>query len=462
MRFGASALLTILIAAIDGNFYTTFSLGILYILPTLILAPALNRLQIVLLSLLFTFLRQHFAPFGYDGESIARMTYGMVAFLGAGLFSNELARGRRRALADSIRLQEQGELRLEAESQLRSLIESSPAAIITLDTGGHIDLANQAAHDLLAVPPGSLINVDVRQYLPVMADVLHAATGDLPYRTATNARGRRANGESFLACIWFATYPTRAGKRLAAIITDSSDDLRDWQETSLQSLLRSTRVLVGSVSHEIRNFCAAISVVHANLGRLPGVAETEDYIALGTLSQGLTRLATVELQATSEQDMDPVNLDRLIEEFRIVVGPTLEAHDIDLHIESSSKPPLVLGDHHGFLQVLMNLARNSTRALEGAPIRALRLQIAEEANHVILRVFDTGPGVIHPDRLFQPFQQGADAVGLGLFVSRAIIRACQGELYHEPTSTGCMMCLRLKPCEIVDSGADWNSLEQSV
>lgn len=456
---GSALVLTILIAAIDSTSGTTVSLGILYIIPMLIAAPTLRRWQIVIMSLLFTLLREHFAPFGWDEESVVRMSYGVVSFLGGGLFSSELAVGRRRAHQYSIELQEQVELRREAEGQLRSLIESSPAAIITLDTDGRVDLANLAAHEMLAVPDGSLINADVRKYLPVMADLLKAAGDDIPYRTATTARGHRANGESFLACIWFATYPTRAGKRLAAIITDSSDDLRDWQETSLQSLLRSTRVLVGSVSHEIRNICAAISVVHANLGRMPGVAATEDYSALGTLAQGLARLATVELQATAEHDMCAVNLERLLDEFRIVAGPSLEADGIELRIETAPNLPSVLGDHHGLLQAMLNLSRNSARALEGLPLRILRISVEPEPAGVIVRCYDSGPGVQHPQRLFQPFQQGADAVGLGLFVSRAIVRACDGELYHEPTATGCMMCLRLKSFPAPDSSGEWQTTE---
>ncbi len=456
----ASALaLTIVIAALDSRNSNTVSLGILYIIPMLIAAPALKRWQIVILSIVFTLLREHFAPFGWDQASTARMSYGVVSFLCGGLFSSELAHGRRRASEYSVRLQEQVDLRREAESQLRSLIESSPAAIITLDAEGRVDLANLAAHEMLALPDGSLINADVRDYLPVMADLLKAASDDLPYRTATTARGRRADGGSFLACIWFATYPTRAGKRLAAIITDSSDDLRDWQETSLQSLLRSTRVLVGSVSHEIRNICAAISVVHANLGRIPGVATTEDYSALGTLAQGLARLATVELQATAEHDMGTVNLERLVDEFRIVAGPSLEAAEVELQLEIEKQLPPVYGDHHGFLQVMLNLCRNSIRALEVGPRRVLQLSVTPEPAGVIVRFYDSGPGVPHPKRLFQPFQQGADAVGLGLFVSRAIVRACDGELYHEPTATGCMMCLRLKPCPLPDPAGEWQTTE---
>jgi C4-dicarboxylate-specific signal transduction histidine kinase len=206
-------------------------------------------------------------------------------------------------------------------------------------------------------------------------------------------------------------------------------------------------VLVGSVSHEIRNICAAIAVVHANLGRISGVAATEDYAALGTLAQGLAKLTTVELQSGGDSELlGSVSLETLVEEFRIVMGPSLEADEVELAIELQPGLPEVTGDHHGLLQVLLNLGRNSLRAMSQAEYR--RLQVTgrmQDDGSVLLRFQDSGPGVAAPEKLFQPFQQGAEAVGLGLFVSRAIVRACEGELYHEPSAAGCTMCLKLKP-----------------
>ncbi|WP_321476253.1 ATP-binding protein [uncultured Paludibaculum sp.] len=437
--------ISLAIAALDVWIDTNVSIGMLYLIPMLLVSFILNRGQIIFLGLVYSLLREHLAPFGWELESVARIGYAVIGFAGAGLFANEVVRSRRMALQYSRELQEQIQRRKEAEGQLRTLIESSPAAIITLDADGRVDLANQAAHELLVLPMGSLYGERIRKYLPVMADLLQANDGDLPYRTATNARGRRANGESFLACVWFATYPTRAGKRLAAIITDASDDLRDWQETSLQNLLRSTRVLVGSVSHEIRNVCAAIAVVHANLGRIPGVAQSEDYTALGTLAQGLARLATVELHSAGDQEVGTSNLETLLEEFRIVVEPTLDAEEIKFELDIPEGLPPVVGDHHGLLQVFLNLSRNSVRAMENAERRDLRVTARLHGPAVEVRFQDSGPGVKNPERLFQAFQQGADAVGLGLFVSRAIVRASEGELYHEPSETGCTMCVRLKP-----------------
>jgi signal transduction histidine kinase len=49
-----------------------------------------------------------------------------------------------------------------------------------------------------------------------------------------------------------------------------------------------------------------------------------------------------------------------------------------------------------------------------------------------------------PEDLFQPFKSGVDSAGLGLFVSRAIVRACGGDLTYEPAPEGCTMLIRLQ------------------
>jgi signal transduction histidine kinase len=233
--------------------------------------------------------------------------------------------------------------------------------------------------------------------------------------------------------------------RLAAIVTDASDDLRDWQETSLQNLLRSTRVLVGTVSHEIRNVCAAIGMVHANLGRLPGVAASPDYEALGSLAAVLAKVATYEMASAAEVPPAAVDLRSVLEELRIILEPQLAAGKIEFSISLPAGLPLVDGDHHGLLQVFLNLTRNSLRALESAPVRALTVQAEFTPADVLIRLRDTGPGIAHPERVFRAFQPGAESSGLGLYVARAIIRSAGGELYHEPTSSGCTMCIQLRP-----------------
>ncbi|MBI4889231.1 MAG: PAS domain-containing sensor histidine kinase [Acidobacteria bacterium] len=451
--------MAVVIAALDYSVRSNLSLGLLYAFPIVLSALVLSRPQILLASLVCALLREHFAPFGWEAHALLRIVSAFATFAGTGLFVGELVRSRRMALAHSRAMQQQHERRIEAENQVRMLVESSPAAIVTLDPSGRVELANQAAHELFSVPSGDLPGQSIGHFLPTVARLLLAADNQLPYRSATNCRGSRANGETFLACVWFATYPTAAGRRMAAIITDNSEDLRDWQESSLQSLLRSSRVLMGSVSHEIRNICAAIAVVHTNLGRLPGVGQTEDYSALGTLAQALTRLTTVELQSISDQPTERVNLEQLLDEFRIVVSPSLDADEVELRLLEFAGLPPVQGDRHGLLQVLLNLSRNSVRALDGCASKQITIQPQVNNGFITIRFSDSGPGVVDPASLFQPFQPGAKSVGLGLFVSRAIVRACGGELYFEPSLRGCTICMRLLPFASIDHQTEERSTE---
>lgn len=449
--------LLLCIAVLDAFTQLYLSLGILYIFPILLGAFALKRWEMVVLILCCAVLREHFGPFAWQQMVVSRLTSTILSFGAAGLLLNEIARNRRAQIIHYREMKEEVDRRMEAEGQLRTLVESSPAAIVTLDSNGDIVRANLAAHELFGVENGTLPGASISGYLPTLAALVRQ--GGVPYRTATNCRGHRADGQYFLACVWFATYQTPAGQYLAAIITDASDELRDFQETSLQNLLKNSRVLVGSVSHEIRNMCAAIAVIHANLGRIPGVAQTEDYAALGTLSDGLAHLATVEMHSARDSEPGTINLTTVMEEFRIVLEPTLAADGIEFQMIGMDELPQVAGDHHALLQVCLNLVRNSIRAMEDSPVRRLIVDGTVEGDSVLLRFKDTGPGVKAPDKLFHAFQQGADAVGLGLFVARALLRASGGELYHEPSQVGCTMCVQLQISPLHDEPGEDNLSE---
>ena len=47
------------------------------------------------------------------------------------------------------------------------------------------------------------------------------------------------------------------------------------------------------------------------------------------------------------------------------------------------------------------------------------------------------------ENLFRPFQRGAESTGLGLYMSRAIMRSFGGELLYEPRERGCCFAIVL-------------------
>src|SRR5277367_5911661 len=110
---------------------------------------------------------------------------------------------------------------------------------------------------------------------------------------------------------------------------DISEDLRTREESSLHQLLAGSRILVAAVSHEIRNVCAAIAVVHQNLSRSSYLQNNKDFEAFGTLIQSLEKIATMDLQKSSDRATS-VDLHSLLDELRIVVEPTLKESEIKL------------------------------------------------------------------------------------------------------------------------------------
>ena len=106
-------------------------------------------------------------------------------------------------------------------------------------------MANQAAHRLLGFEAETLPGESIKDFLPPLAAVPPADESTPSFRTAMQCSGRRRDGDVFLADVWFSTYKTSAGPRLAAMLVDSSEDLRDKEESSLHHLMVASRLAVG-------------------------------------------------------------------------------------------------------------------------------------------------------------------------------------------------------------------------
>lgn len=443
-----------LIAFADWRVEGNIPLGFLYLFPMLLVGSALRRWQIAAVAALCTFLTEMFDSFQwFPASGVPRDILIFAAFLGMGLFVYELVRSRQAALQHVQQIESESEARREAEEQLKVLVESSPAAILTTNSEGRVLLANDAAHRLLALEPGTLPGRSIREYLPSLVNVPAPDQNRPSFRTVMQCRGRRQDGEVFQADIWFSTYRTSAGARLAAMVVDSSEDLRTREEFNLHQLMAGSRILVGAVSHEIRNVCGAIAVVHQNLARSGAFAQNKDFEALGTLIVALEKIAAMELRQTANQAAG-LHLPSLLEELRIIVEPSLREDGVEMQWDIESGLPAVWADRQSLIQVFLNLIKNSKRAMLNQARRELAVSARNEQGRVAVRFRDSGGGVANPDRLFRPFQQGAQATGLGLYLSRAFMRSFRGDLRHEAEPGGSSFIVELSP---VLSGAEKES-----
>jgi signal transduction histidine kinase len=439
---GAAALVAV-IAVVDWITKPNVSLSFLYLFPIMLAGGFLARWQIAVLGVFCAILGELFSSFPQT-DAATRMAMMSVAFTGTGLFVSELVHKRQLAVEHLQQLTEEVRHREDAEQQIQILIESSPAAIVTVDNGGSIILANHAAQQLLSPGGAPLGGRAIGDYLPALQSVAQSHRSQ-SFRTTMHCKGQRGDGELFLAAIWFSTYKTLSGAKLAAIIVDLSEDLRDREDLSLNHLLKNTRILMGAMSHEIRNLCGAVSAVGKNLARVDELTGNQDFEALQTLIQGLEKIAALELQASPEDLAIAVDVGEVLDELRVLVEPSFRDSGMTVHWHLASGLPLVWAESYGLLQVFLNLARNSQRAMQNCKRRELTIAASEEEASVIIRFEDSGVGIRAPQQLFRPFQPGADGSGLGLYVSRAILRSFRGELRYEPRASGCCFAVVLAP-----------------
>jgi PAS domain S-box-containing protein len=422
-----------LIAVIDWRVVEDVPLGFLYLLPMLIIGKVLKPWQSGMVAALCTYLTEEFDTFVWNLRTgLPRDVLYFIAFFSIGVFVYEMNRNRQIILAQLHEIERQSEARREAEEQLTVLIESSPAAIITTDSHGAVLMANEAAHRMLGVKEPVLVGRSIHRYFPSLANVSGRETSQYLFRTVMQSRGHREDGEGFLAEICFSTYHTHSGSRLAAMILDSSEEFRTREESSLHQMLAGSRIAVSAVSHEIRNVCGAIAVVHRNLSRDLRLAQDKDYEALGNLVLALERIAAVDLRPYPDQAME-VDVLAVLDDLRIVIAPSLQDKGIECTWKLDPELPLVWADSTNLMQVFLNLTTNSIRTLsEKEGDRSLTISTRNDGQRVMVEILDDGGGVAQPAELFHPFQTGAQNTGLGLYLARAFARSFGGDLRYKP------------------------------
>lgn len=201
--------------------------------------------------------------------------------------------------------------------------------------------------------------------------------------------------------------------------------------------LRVLGEVVAGVTHEIRNALTAasghITLVRQKMRDLP----FEVLRHLDTIEQGCNAALRIveqslEMARRSPREKMPVSLSEVARRIADLKRYDLQRDRIVLRLNFAPDFPFVLGIPSQLQQVLLNLLTNAHDALRGAaPPRAIDIVGLVEAEHVVVEVLDTGPGIpadVLP-RLFEPFfTTKADGTGLGLSISASILESLGGEL----------------------------------
>jgi two-component system sensor kinase FixL len=227
--------IVVAIAAVDWWTKPYVSLGFLYLFPIMLAAGFLPRWAIALMGIACALLSERFSNLD-PADAPIRTSFEALALAGSGLFISEVLRNRR--------------LRWVAQERLRVLVETSPAAIVTVDEHGFIELANVAAVELMAPRDKHLIGQPIAAFLPELHHALRWEEGP-QFRTSMQCRAHRGNGESFLADVWFSSYKEGPSPKLAAIIADVTEERSAAAELSSAASIDQERISLNSRESDV-------------------------------------------------------------------------------------------------------------------------------------------------------------------------------------------------------------------
>lgn len=223
-----------------------------------------------------------------------------------------------------------------------------------------------------------------------------------------------------------------------------SGSLDDFSQEEMMSL----------VAHEIRNPLAVIQGFGMELmNRWEAMPEhirkdavrrmTERARYLNTVVSNLMYMRKLSgapewVEATAEP-VAPL-LERIHEELRDI------AKDNVLVLHAQDELPLVKANVQRLRQVLTNLVVNAAKfSPKGTTIRL----VAEASDDgVAIKIIDEGPGIPASSReeIFEKFKRldsGGSGIGLGLYISKALMNSMEGDLWAEdgPGKGACLVCL---------------------
>jgi signal transduction histidine kinase len=143
----------------------------------------------------------------------------------------------------------------------------------------------------------------------------------------------------------------------------------------------------------------------------------------------------------SEPHLRVVHLHDIVRRVWEAVSDRGAAANVEVRLELSEGLPPIMGDPEQLQQVLLNLSVNALQAVGPAGRVVLRTRFQPDGplnreGHIEVEVADTGPGIPADalPHIFEPFfttKGVTGGTGLGLTISREIVRSHRGEIHVE-------------------------------
>jgi two-component system, cell cycle sensor histidine kinase and response regulator CckA len=350
-----------------------------------------------------------------------------------------------------------------SEEYYRTLVETSPDAIIIVDPNGFISFLSPRAYELFGVPAGgSAVGTLVLDWVSpegrALASSLFERTllGRLKL-TAFEIQLLRRDQSTFWAEISSSVLVnTRGDIRGQLLICRDVTDRRETEHALRQAQrMESIGILAGGIAHDFNNLLQAIlGQTHLALSKLPGSHAGRANIEKAEKAAERAAELTRQLLAYSGQGklaMHVIDVNAMVKENIHLVEFAIP-RNVAIELSLSPKRLVIKGDSAQIQQVVMNLVINAAESYDGrSGIIRLRSSLhtinsqdvvqwtragaeIETGVYAVLEVSDCGCGMDQETtaKVFDPFfSTKFTGRGLGLAAVLGIVRGHRGALQVE-------------------------------
>lgn len=319
------------------------------------------------------------------------------------------------------------------------ILASTPNAVLVVDKGGRLVLANRAFYEFFPVKSDEAEGRPLAEILPIagLPEAIAETTDSKKPQLSLEFKYKAASGEKILVS---QITPMWQGEEVLVILRDVTLERAMQEQLYHTAALASIGELAAGVAHEVNNPLTSILGFSELLlaADLPEEAKKQLTIIQGNAQRAakvVRNLLTFARRHPPEKRA--LNLNEVIQHELEMRSYQLRVSNIQVITELAPGLPSVMADLQQFEQVFLNIITNAEQAMrEAHGGGTLTVKSEVRGDKIRLSLADDGPGILRENlnRIFDPFfttKGPGKGTGLGLSICHGIVTEHGGRIYAE-------------------------------
>jgi len=336
---------------------------------------------------------------------------------------------------------------VRGQAWLRSLIDTTQDAVLSINREGRVVLFNPAAERVFGYSRAEIVGRKVNELMGEPYATEHDGYIERYERTGEaraigrirTVTARRKNGELFPIELSVTKVAEDQEAHYAAFIRDISEKVRLQEQMVENERLVAIGTTAAKIGHELANplngMSLTIQLLEQRLNRQLNPVDGQITSTVNRLRNEVSRLGTLleqfrSLSRREKFDFQPTTLTALVGEAIEIEMPRYAEKGIQVECSFASDLPTIIVDIDKMKQVIFNLAKNAAEAMAGGGKISIKATASDDK--VTLEISDTGTGIPTGIDIFEPFfTTKPQGIGIGLSIVQQIVRAHGGSITYD-------------------------------